>query len=127
MDELYYSLKKYFTTLENTGYISNNKVNKLVAYSAINDILNTDFQGWITEKDYKIINRALYCLYGSNCLIPFPDYYSKNNRTMYKGSISELAYRVDSLEDLKEKTEKVLKNDVVIPGDLIAEVDDPTV
>ena len=29
---------------------------------------------FITEKDYNTIDKALYCLYGTSCMIPYPDY-----------------------------------------------------
>jgi hypothetical protein len=69
----------------------------------------------------------MYKLYGSSCLIPYPDYYNnKTKRIMYTCSISELAHRVDRLEqegtggtpiDLQDK-------EIVIPGDFIEEIED---
>lgn len=99
VDNVYNSLHKYFTSLSNTGYVKNKEVNKLLVYISIQELLDNDFRGLVSAEDYELINKALYCLYGSTCLIPYPDYYSnKNNRIMYIGSYSELAHRVSELE-----------------------------
>lgn len=34
---------------------------------------------YITEHDYRIIQNALNCLYGSSCLISYPSYINDNN------------------------------------------------
>lgn len=99
MVDIYKSLTKYFNQLSNTGYVKQREVRKLFVFTAIQELLDTDFRGLLTEKDYAIINQALYCLYGSSCLIPYPNYVrNKRNRIMYTGSVSELACRVDRLE-----------------------------
>lgn len=95
VNQVYNAINKYFGHLANTGYMSQDNVNKLLLFDIIYNLLDNDFRALVSEEDYQIINNVLYCLYGSTCLIPFPDYYnSKNNRVMYKGSMSELAHRV---------------------------------
>ena len=114
------TLSRYFTNLANVGYRKNSDVMKVLLLSHINKLLKNDFRGFITEKDYRKTERALYCLYGSSCLIPYPDYYStKKEKVMYNGSISELTHRVK----IMEKAIEVLDN-VVIPGDEVKEVED---
>lgn len=94
------SLSRYFNTLSNTGYVSKSNTLKLFVYTMIYYLLENDFRGFITEADYNSIVKALYCLYGSTCLIGYPDYYNnKTRRVMYNGSTSELAYRVSKLEE----------------------------
>lgn len=116
------TLGKYFTNLANTGYRRNSDVLRVLLLSHINKLLNNDFRGFIIEEDYKKIERALYCLYGSSCLIPYPDYYNtKNQRVMYNGSISELTHRVVNAEKV---IEELKKTDIVIPGEDIKSVDD---
>ena len=112
------TLSKYFTNLANTGYRKNSDVMRVLLLSHINKLLNNDFRGFITEEDYKKIERALYCLYGSSCLIPYPDYYNtKNQRVMYNGSMSELAYRVIKAE---EKVEEIKEDNITIHQDINA-------
>lgn len=45
----------------------------------INKFLTGDTADFITDEDYKYIDRVLYCLYGRNCLIPFPKYVNQRN------------------------------------------------
>lgn len=105
MDEMtYQAISKYFTHLSNVGYFNQSNVNKLLLLTFIQELVDYDFRGLISEEDYNDINKALYCLYGSSCLIPYPDYYNtKRRRTMYIGSISELTHRVEALEEAVEQ------------------------
>jgi len=102
VNDLFNSLSKYFNHLQNTGYFSQKNVNKLLAFSLIEEFLH-DCQGYLDSGDYLDINKALSCLYGSTCLIPYPNYYNPNTkRTMFIGSCSQLARRVEELEKLVE-------------------------
>lgn len=123
------SINNYFNNLKNVGYRKQSDVNKLFLYTTIQELLDNDFRGYITEDDYKSINNALYCLYGSNCLIPFPEYHNyKIKRTMYKGSMSEIAHRLEAIENINNnitsKIEEVITKPIVVPGDNIKEVED---
>lgn len=137
MDNITYNtLVRYFTNLSNTGYRKNSDVIKVLLLSSINKLLNNDFRGFITEEDYRKIEKALYCLYGNSCLIPYPDYYNtKNQRVMYSGSMSELIHRVvkaeEKVEEIKKENEIIhtdyqhLKDTrIVTPGEDIKEVED---
>lgn len=126
---IYDALCKYFNHLCNTGYMKQSEVNKLFLLTIIQKLIDCDFRGLVSEDDYDLINSVLYKMYGTSCLIPYPDYYNSNNkRIMYTCSISELAHRVERLEsqegnggglpiDLQDK-------DIVIPGNFVEEVDD---
>lgn len=75
MDKLVYeSLYRYFNTLSKLGYVSYSEVDKLIVLLFIYDLLEDNCSNFLTEEDRKIINNALYCLYGSTCLIPYPNY-----------------------------------------------------
>ena len=75
MDKVVYeSLDRYFNILSKLGYMSYFEVNKLLVLIFIYDLLESDCGVFITEDEYKVIDEALYCLYGSNCLIPYPKY-----------------------------------------------------
>lgn len=123
----YEALCRYFSHLCNTGYMKQSEVNKLLVLTSIQRMVDCDFRGYLDQDAYNRINKALYSLYGSSCLIPYPDYYSnKDKRIMYTCSISELAHRVNRLEqegtggipiDLQDK-------EIITPGDFIEEIDD---
>lgn len=72
-DNLSNSLTHYFNALEHTGYRPYGEVYNLLAYVIIEEMLTGPMSEFIDEKDYKMINNALYCLYGT-CLIPYPHY-----------------------------------------------------
>lgn len=79
MDELLYeSLRRYFTGLENTGYRKQRDVDRLLILIMIIELLCGELFCFIDEDDKKVIDKALSCLYGSNCLIPYPNKYSKS-------------------------------------------------
>ena len=71
-DILNESLTRYFNTLSKLGYLSYSEVDKLLVLIFIYDLLKSDWKFFITEEEHKIIDNALYCLYGSTCLIPYP-------------------------------------------------------
>lgn len=70
------SLERYFNALSKLGYKSYSEVDKLLVLIFIQELLDSECKSFITEDDYKAINQALYCLYGSSCLIPHPEYKS---------------------------------------------------
>ncbi len=99
-DLLYNACLRYFMSLANYGFRSERDVKKLLMYVYIQELVNTT-SIVIPEEDYKHLENALYCLYGSTCLIPYPNYCE---RPMYAhlGDIVELSARVAKLEDLAE-------------------------
>lgn len=113
MDEIVYnSIVRYFSTLSNLGYISYEDVNRLLFLTAIQEFIYKDFRGFINEDDYREIEKALYKVFGTSCLIPYPKYC--NNADMNKlhlGDISELAHRVEVNEENIEEIQdtKVVK------------------
>lgn len=129
MDNLTYeALSKYFTHLSNVGYFKQSDVDKLIVLTFIQELLDRDFRGLVTEDDYNYIVKAMYCLYGSSCLIPYPDYYSTKTRgIMYIGSMSELTHRVEALEETVEQGGggggTITDKSIIVPL-LIEEVDD---
>ena len=67
------SIIRYFTALAQLGYKSYYDTNKLLALIFIQECLK-EHQSFITEQDYTDISKAMECLYGSNCLIPYQYY-----------------------------------------------------
>ena len=83
-DDLRYALKRYFTSLENVGYVPYNKVDELLIVSHIEELLTGTMSFYITEKDYMTMTKCLYKVYG-RCLMPYPDYkrsYSQINESL---------------------------------------------
>lgn len=68
------AIQKYFTSLSYFGYKKYSDVDRLLVLMFIEETLANDFAQFITEEDYRIITDALYCLYGSNCMIDFPKF-----------------------------------------------------
>lgn len=104
MDNIVYEiLNKYFIHITNVGYINNKNLYKVLFMLIISDFMKRDSNNLITENDYKSINKAIYKLFGTTCLISYPEYCkTKSERIMYIGSISELASRLDTIEDRQD-------------------------
>lgn len=64
----YEALHRYFTRLSQSGYMKYSNVDSLIVLLYIQEIVN-EFDLDIEEQT--IINKALSCLYGSNCMIPY--------------------------------------------------------
>lgn len=73
---VYNALNRYFSALEKVGYYRYADIQKLLILIYLNELI-CDKDLHIPENDYLIIHRALACLYGSSCLIPYPDYLKK--------------------------------------------------
>lgn len=98
MDEiLYNALTKYYHALELKGYMANSHAVKLLILIFFRNFVFHDYRGLITKEDYHLIEKALDCIYGSTCLIPYPDYLKMGK--LYLGEMTEMAQRVKTLED----------------------------
>ena len=98
MDEILYdALTKYYHALELKGYMANSHAVKLLILIFFRDFVFHDYRGLITKEDYHLIEKALDCIYGSTCLIPYPDYLKMGK--LYLGEMTEMAQRVKTLED----------------------------
>lgn len=96
-DLLYESCLRYFTSLSTFGYRNEEDVKKLLFYVYIQELVNiTPFS--ISEEDYKHLEGALYQLYGTTCLMPYPDYCEKAMVT-HLGDIYEIAARLKDVEE----------------------------
>jgi len=114
MDEiLYESLSCYYNVLEKTGYISSIQSEKLLLLSFYNDFVFHDYRGIIGSASYHLIERALDCLWGSSCLIPYPDYLKMGRLKL--GEMTEVYERLKHAEAYsKELSRRVEDNDVLI-------------
>lgn len=114
-ETVYESLSAYYDALSKLGYMSQDKGNSLLLLSFFNEFVYNDYRGVISREDYRVIERALNCLFGSNCLIPYPDYLKMGK--LHLGEVTELAYRVKKLEN----------TEVIKATDLSAEDSDVTI
>lgn len=114
-ETVYKSLSAYYDALSKLGYMSQDKGNSLLLLSFFNEFVYNDYRGVISREDYRVIERALNCLFGSNCLIPYPDYLKMGK--LHLGEMTELAYRVKKLEN----------TEVIKATDLSAEDSDVTI
>lgn len=72
-DLSFIGVTRYFNALSIFGYKSYDEVYKLILLLFIQDLLGEPFNIFINEEDYKTITNILYCLYGTTCLIPYPE------------------------------------------------------
>ena len=94
---LYSSLTSYFHTLELKGYMPWKDIQKLLILGFYRDFVFSDYRGIITSENYLLIEKALDCLYGTTCLIPYPDYLKMGK--LHLGEITEMANRVKTIEE----------------------------
>lgn len=98
MDEMIYNtLSYYFHALEVKGYMPFRDSVKALLLIFYRDFVFNDFRARITEEDYHLIEKALDCLYGTTCLIPYPDYLKMGK--LYLGEMTEIAQRVKNVEN----------------------------
>ena len=90
-------LSHYYNVLEKTGYVRDSEARKLLVLSFYKDFVMNDYRGLLSQEDYGILEQALDCLFGSSCLIPYPDYLKMGKLKL--GEITEVAQRVKVLEN----------------------------
>ena len=123
MDRIIYdALSSYYYALEVKGYMSSSHAWKLLLLIFYRDFTLEDYRGLLSKDDYHLIERALDCLWGSSCLIPYPDYLKMGR--LHLGETTELAQRLRNLEN--EPVLKVIHSmdgqedpdsDIMIVGD----------
>ena len=102
---VYNAFDGYFQVLEKVGYMKQKNINSLLVLNFFYELLYKDYRGYVKKEDYHTIEKALNCLYGTNCLIPYPDYLKMGRLRL--GEMTELSHRVEEIENtkvLKEKT-----------------------
>lgn len=99
-NQVYESLVRYFTMLSIYGYKSYQEVYKVLVLLFINELINNDFYGIMTEADYRDMENAVSNLEGRSCLLPYQNYCKNAGSGLYCGSLTEMAYRVSQLENL---------------------------
>lgn len=96
-DILFEALSKYYHALKIKGYMSKAHSEKLLVMAFYWDFMYNDYRALLSKKDYCLIERALDCIYGTSCLIPYPDYLKMGK--LHLGDMTEMAQRVKTLEE----------------------------
>jgi len=116
MDNIIYNaLSSYYHALEWMGYMSNAQAKKLLLLIFYRDFVYHDYRGLLSREDYLLIERALDCLWGSSCLIPYPDYLKMGK--LHLGETTELVQRLKNIEDtevLKAMNVEGISGDIVV-------------
>ena len=109
---LYDSLYRYFATLAKVGNVSYNSVDKLLVLIFYKHFIYEDYRGNLSKEDYSTIEQALDCLFGSTCLIPYPNYLEMGK--LHLGDMTEVSQRIDQNESYAKDIDSRLKlNDAV--------------
>lgn len=96
-DILLEALTKYYHALGVKGYMSKVHSEKLLVMAFYWDFMYNDYRALLSKKDYHLIEKALDCIYGTSCLIPYPDYLKMGK--LHLGEMTEMAQRVKTLEE----------------------------
>ena len=88
--------ERYFNVLQQTGYINDSDVNKLLLLLFLNDFLN-GYSYYITDEDYAKINSIIRCLSNTTCLVPYMEY-----KEIMKGRPSQGTYRITTEDVLRD-------------------------
>ena len=114
---VYNSISSYFHALSVTGYMKQKNVNSLMVLIFYYHLIYDDYRGYISKEDYYAIEKALNCLYGTNCLIPYPDYLKMGKLKL--GEMTEVLSRTKAVEEYsKELDQRILDNDVLIEDNI---------
>lgn len=70
---LYNSLYTYFNTLKNYGYKNYNSAINVLFYILFDKYMEKDFKHLVSDKDRKKWKEYSICLYGSDCMFPYPE------------------------------------------------------
>lgn len=100
-NDVFNSINRYFHSLSNLGYKKDKDVYNLLIYIFIEEILCGPSSQFITEEDYNNIDKALYCLYGTSCTIPYLDY-KKTHKDVVKSMPDEYRISEDGILRMSE-------------------------
>ena len=121
MDEMILNaLTSYYNVLEKLGYMADSHLHKLLLLSFYREFVFHDYRGLLDKCDYHLIEQALDCIYGSTCLIPYPDYLKMSK--LHLGEMTEMAQRVKTLEDTEVL--KAFDSDGTCDSDIIIVADE---
>ena len=119
MDKIIFNaLEAYYNALEKKGYMADIYWKKLLVLIFYRDFVFGDYRGFLSKEDYLLIEKALECIWGTVCLIPYPDYLKMGK--LHLGEITELAQRVKAVENTEVL--KVITDTSKIEGDITTDI-----
>ena len=119
MDKIIFNaLEAYYNALEKKGYVADIYWKKLLVLIFYRDFVFGDYRGFLSKEDYLLIEKALECIWGTVCLIPYPDYLKMGK--LHLGEITELAQRVKAVENTEVL--KVITDTSKIEGDITTDI-----
>ena len=120
MDEIIYNgITSYYKALGKLGYYRYNDVFRLLLLCFYREFTLEDYRGILSREDYRQIERALNCLFGSTCLIPYPDYLKMGK--LHIGEMTEMAQRLKTIEETEvlkaEDFSSETESDIIITAE----------
>lgn len=119
---VYQAVMHYFKALSLLGYYKYKDVEKLIVLLFYHVLIDHDYRGYVKEKDYKLIDKALHCLYGTTCLIPYPDYLKMGKLKL--GEFTEVLSRTKAIEKSNEMLQQQIYDNDALISDTIRRVDE---
>ena len=120
MDEIIYNgITSYYKALGKLGYYRYKDVFRLLLLCFYREFTLEDYRGILSREDYRQIERALNCLFGSTCLIPYPDYLKMGK--LHIGEMTEMAQRLKTIEETEvlkaEDFSSETESDIIITAE----------
>lgn len=112
------SLQSYFKSLAKYGYSKESTTRKLIVLIFLQEMLDGAFMTLMPEEDYRDIQRLLACMYGSDCLLPYPQYAVDVTLPMVNWQnmeirIPEMIFTIDNTDrSLRKSTEEIVRQKV---------------
>lgn len=103
------SLERYFKTIKHYGYYKDLGVTKLLILIYFNELLSDYYNIPITDSEYEIIQKALLCLFGSDCIIPYPYYINYNGDHLFGKWLNTSSYRIDESSTLRVEEQGAIR------------------
>ena len=84
-------------------------MDKLLVCCFLQELLTNDMKDFLTEKDYRLIEDAYSCLYGSSCLLPYP--HSANAGQLFYNNIDSniLGVRITEESGLRSTEDETIR------------------
>lgn len=95
------SLERYFKTIKHYGHYKDLGITKLLILIYVNELLSDYYNIPIIDSEYEIIQKALLCLFGSECIIPYPYYINYNEGPLFGQWLNTSSYRIDESSTLR--------------------------
>ena len=120
MDEIIYNgITSYYKALGKLGYYRYKDVFRLLLLCFYREFTLEDYRGILSREDYRQRERALNCLFGTSCLIPYPDYLKMGK--LHIGEMTEMAQRLKTIEETEvlkaEDFSSETESDIIITAD----------